>query len=104
MRTSSLIQWGASRAFRAVVLIVTLFLGGTFHEWHHAMDPQCDGGTRSAEHACGCSGLHAAALVDAAQDAPAPARIDWVAVAPVSLSAPAAAPHALASPRAPPVG
>jgi hypothetical protein len=103
MRTSSLIQWGASRAFRALVLIATLFLGATFHEWHHAIDPHCDGGAHGTEHACGCSGLHAAALAAASQDAPAPARIDWVQDAPASLSAPAAAAPALASPRAPPV-
>ena len=102
MRPAFLIQWGASRAFRAFVLIATLFLGATFHEWHHAIDPHCDGGARTTEHACGCSAMHAAALVAAAQDAPAPARLDWLRVAPASLSVPAAAPHALAAPRAPP--
>lgn len=101
MRTASLVSWGASRAFRAVVLIATLFLGGTFHEWHHAIDPHCDGSS-SAEHACGCFGMHAAALVAQAQDAPAPARLECFAVAPALPAAPAAAAHALASPRAPP--
>jgi len=103
MRPDSLIRWGASRAFRALVLIVTLFLGGTFHELHHAIDPHCDGGS-SVEHACGCAGLHSAALASAADDAPVPVAIDWFAVTPVALVAPAASPHALAAPRAPPEG
>ena len=103
MRFDSLLQWSASRAFRALVLVATLLLGETFHEWHHAIDPHCDGNASSTEHACGCAGLHAAALVVAADDAPRPIRAEWVGVAPVALAAPPAPAHALASPRAPPV-
>ena len=104
MRPDSLIRLGASRAFRALVLVATLLLGATFHEWHHAMDPQCDGDTHSGQHACGCSVLHAATLVATAQDAPAPARLDWAAFTPAAV-APAAFPApALAAPRAPPAG
>lgn len=102
MRPASLIRRGASRAFRALVLAATLFLGAAFHEAHHALDPHCDGDAHATEHACGCSVLHAAALVAAAQDAPAPARFDWVRVTPATLAVPAAAAHALAAPRAPP--
>jgi len=104
MRPDSLIQMGASRAFRALVLVATLFLGATFHEWHHALEPPCDGDAHSSEHACGCAVMHAAALVESAQDAPVPARLDWAAFAPAAV-APAAFPApALAAPRAPPAG
>jgi hypothetical protein len=102
MRSDSLIRLGASRAFRSLVLVATLFLGATFHEWHHALDPHCDGDSHSSQHACGCAVMHAAALVEAEQHAPAPARLDWTAFAPAAV-APAAFPApALAAPRAPP--
>lgn len=104
MRPDSLIRLGASRAFRALVLVATLFLGATFHEWHHAMEARCGGDAHSSEHACGCAVMHAAALVTAAQDAPVPVRIDWAVFAPATV-APAAFPApALAAPRAPPAG
>lgn len=102
MRPDSLIRWSASRAFRAFVLIATLFLGGTFHEWHHALDPHCDGQSSSTEHACGCAGLHAAALVGAATEAPLPVRVEWLFVVAAAPAAPVFAPHALAAPRGPP--
>lgn len=102
MRPDSMIRLGASRAFRALVLVATLFLGATFHEWHHALDPHCDGDAQSSRHACGCAAMHAAALVETEQHAPAPARLDWAAFAPAAV-APAAFPApALAAPRAPP--
>lgn len=103
MRFDSLLQMSATRAFRAMVLVATLLLGGAFHEWHHAIDPHCDGDASSTEHACGCAGLHAAALVVAVDGAPLPVRAEWVGVAPAALAVPPAAAHALASPRAPPV-
>lgn len=92
----------AQRALRAVALVATLVLGAAVHELHHALDPGCGTDAHSTEHACGCSTMHAAALLADAQDAPAPASLERVVVAPPVPSAPAAAPHALAAPRGPP--
>lgn len=103
MRPDALISWGARRALRALLLVATLFLGGALHELHHALEPHDDGAHSSAEHACGCSTMHAAALVAGTQDVPSPANAPARGVELVSLAAPAAAPHALAAPRAPPV-
>lgn len=90
-------------ALRALLLVATLFLGGALHELHHALEPH-DGGAHSAtEHACGCSTMHAAALVAGTQDLPAPASAPERSLAPASLAAPAVAPHAPGAPRAPPV-
>lgn len=104
MRPDSLIRLGASRAFRALVLVATLFLGATFHEWHHALDPHCDGDAQSSEHACGCAVMHTAALVEAEQHAPVPARLDWAAFTPAAVASAAFPAPALAAPRAPPAG
>jgi len=97
MRFASLMGWGASRAFRAVVLIVTLFLGATFHEWHHLQDPACTGGSH-----CVCSVLHSSTLVAAETSAPVPE----CSIGPAPVVAPVAPPRATArataSPRAPP--
>lgn len=102
MRPGSLVSWGASRPFRAFVLIVTLFLGATFHEWHHASEPHCDGDAQATEHACGCSVMHSAALAEPAHDPPAPAAIAWAVDAPATHAVPAAAAPSPAAPRAPP--
>jgi hypothetical protein len=92
---------GAPRAVRALVLLATLFLGAAVHELHHALEPH-ESGAHSAEHACGCSTMHAAALVAEAQDVPAPAPCVRPAAAPASSAAPVALAPALAAPRAPP--
>jgi len=101
MRPNLQLRAGASRALRALVLLTTLFLGAAVHELHHALEPH-EGGAHSAEHACGCSTLHAAALVAEAQDVPAPARCLRPAATPASLAAPVMLAPALAAPRAPP--
>lgn len=103
MRSTSLLRWGATRAFRALVLVATLFVGTALHEWHHAVDPHCDGDSRSTEHACGCAPMHAAALVAESQPAPVPALSIRVAAPIAPVRRPVAAPRALAAPRAPPV-
>lgn len=90
-------------ALRALLLVAALFMGGALHELHHALEPHDEGAHSSAEHACGCSTMHAAALVAGTQDVPSPAPAPAPGVELASLAAPAAAPHALAAPRAPPV-
>jgi len=90
-------------ALRALLLVATLFMGGALHELHHALEPHDDGAHASAEHACGCSAMHAAALVAGTQDVPSPAPAPTRGVELAALAAPAAATHALAAPRAPPV-
>ncbi len=97
MRFASLMGWGASRAFHALVLLVTLLLGATFHEWHHLQDPACTGGPH-----CVCSVLHSSTLVAAEQSAPMPecplGPVPVVrSIAPPRSTAPVAA-----SPRGPP--
>lgn len=102
MRPDRWIPGGAGRALHALVLVATLFLGAALHELHHALEPHGGGAHTAAEHACGCSTMHAAALVAETQDLPAPGAAPERALAQAPLAAPAAAPHALAAPRAPP--
>lgn len=97
MRFASLMGWGASRAFRAVVLIVTLLLGATFHEWHHLQDPACTGGSH-----CVCSVLHSSTLVASVQSAPAPECAIGPVLVPVPIAPPRTAAPVAAGPRAPP--
>lgn len=103
MRPDALISWGARRALRALALVATLFLGGALHELHHALEPHDGGSHASAGHACGCSTMHAAALVAEAQDVPSPATAPAPRHDHAPLATPAAAQLALAAPRAPPV-
>jgi hypothetical protein len=102
MRSFLRLRTGAPRAVRALVMAAALLVGAAFHEGHHAARPHCDGDAHSTEHACGCSVLHAAALVAHAQDVPSPARFDWLEAPHAPLAAPAVAPSGVAGPRAPP--
>ncbi|HTR97417.1 MAG TPA: hypothetical protein VMH61_05900 [Candidatus Acidoferrales bacterium] len=72
-----------------IALLLTLLVGGAFHQLHHLRDPDCDAESATGTHSCPCAILHGYTSPAASFRAPVPsAAVVYVIVTPSLPGAP----------------